>query len=214
MALSFALPADTASSTRAEPAEYMAESPSFLPDASLEGMEVPTDVIGVHARYGDFVWASLQRLGARGPDLEDLFQEVFVVVHRRLSSFEGRARLSTWLFGICMRLVSAHRRQGRARLEHPVEHPPEHADSAERMPDANLARRQAAERLAAILDDMALEKRAVFVMSVVEEIPSEEIALLLNVPVGTVYSRLNAARKQFAEILERHERRDSHRGSR
>ncbi len=124
------------------------------PDPAMNAAEQPTDVVAVHAMYGDFVWSSLQRLGARDADLEDLFQEVFVVVHRRLSGFEGRARVTTWLFGICLRVVSAYRRKMRLRRELPSDDAPEQADPADRMPDATLTRKQAAARLAAILDEM------------------------------------------------------------
>ena len=74
------------------------------------------DVVAVHVAHGDFVWASLQRLGARDADLEDRFQEVFLVVHQRGAEFEGRSRVTTWLFGICLRVMAAHPSRSSPRI--------------------------------------------------------------------------------------------------
>ena len=60
-----------------------------------------------HARY---IWRTLRHLGIPEADAPDLCQEVFVTVHRRLASFEGRSSLRTWLYGICIRVASEHRR--------------------------------------------------------------------------------------------------------
>src|SRR6185503_10712118 len=87
------------------------------------------DVAGVYAEHCDFVWRSLQHLGVRGADLEDMMQEVFVVVHRKLGGFDGLSRVTTWLFGICLRVVARHRRRAYFRFERPEVEPPERADT-------------------------------------------------------------------------------------
>ena len=116
------------------------------------------DVEAVHAAHGDFVWASLQRLGARDADLEDRFQEVFMVVHQRGGDFEGRSRITTWLFGICLRVMAAHRRRAWVRRERATGSLPEgHADGS---PDASLEHAEAQARLREILDVMDLDRRA------------------------------------------------------
>ncbi len=180
--------------------------------------EVPLDAQSVHDAHGDFVWDSLQRLGARDAELEDMFQEVFIVVHRGVGRFEGRSKLTTWLFGVCVRVVAAHRRRAWFRRERPA---PDVDDLREArasdpgiMPDEALARAEGRRRLSAILDSMDLERRAVFVMAEVEEMPADEIAEVLDVPLGTVYSRLHAARKQFDQALKRLEAREAHQGAR
>jgi RNA polymerase sigma-70 factor (ECF subfamily) len=170
------------------------------------------DVEDVHAAHGDFVWASLQRLGARDADLEDRFQEVFLVVHQRGGEFEGRSRLTTWLFGICLRVVAAHRRRAWVRRERATDAVPE--EGADGAADASLERAEAQARLREILDAMDLDRRAVFVMAVIEEMPADEIAAIVGAPIGTVYSRLHAARKQFDEALRRALARDAHGGQR
>lgn len=77
------------------------------------------DLAGIHAEHVDFVWATLQRLGVRAADLEDLTQEVFVVIHQRLHTFEPGQPLPPWIFGICRRMAAAHRRRSYVRREQP-----------------------------------------------------------------------------------------------
>lgn len=159
----------------------------------------PLTAAAVYAAHAQDVWKSLHRLGVRGPDLEDMLQEVFVVVHRRLDSYDGVTRLTTWLFGICLRVASAYRRRGYRRHEGNAEAVSDEMSAPGVSPEDAAARRQATEHLVRILDEMDPEKRAVFVMFELEQLPSAEIAELLGVPVGTVYSRVHAARRVFAE---------------
>jgi RNA polymerase sigma-70 factor (ECF subfamily) len=174
------------------------------PPAPLAGAPGPLDVVTVHRAHSDFVWRSLQRLGVRAEDLEDRFQDVFVVVHLRLPGFRGASRLTTWLFGICVRVVAAHRRRAWFRRETPTADVPEPEPTSSNDPHAALAKRQAEALLERVLGEMDLEKRAILVMFEIDELPCEEIADILDVPVGTVWSRLYAARKQFQRILSRH----------
>ena len=174
----------------------------------------PIDVAAVYAAHGEFVWASLQRLGVQPSDLHDVLQEVFIVVQQRLRSFEGHSTMRTWLFGISIRVVAAYRRRAYRRREQPT------AEFAERVappiddPEVAAMREQARERLSAILDELDLERRAVFVMFEIDEMSCEEIASALCVPIGTVYSRLHRARKDVERVAARWLARDAHGGPR
>src|SRR4051812_22610181 len=150
-------------------------------------------VTEVYERHADFVWRALQHLGVPYADLEDLGQEVFVIVHRRLSSFDGRSKLTTWLFGICLHLAQRHRRRAYFRFEFLQAEPPERIDPE--TPEARYAGEEARLRLERLLDKLSPERRATFVLFEVEGVSCEEIAELTAVPVGTVYSRLHSARK-------------------
>ncbi len=165
--------------------------------------ERPLDVVAVHDLHASFVWCSLQRLGVRPSDLDDVFQEVFLVVHKRLHTFDGSSQLTTWLFGVCLRVAAAHRRRAWFRRETPTDDFPDAEEASSRRPDELLAARQARALVARALDRLDLDKRAVFVMFEIDELPSEEIATMLGVPIGTVWSRLHAARKQFQAALAR-----------
>ena len=172
--------------------------------------EVPRITVAeIHDAHADFVWRTLQRLGVSGSDLEDLLQEVFIVVHRRLYTFDRSSRVTTWLYGICLRVAVAHRRRAYFRRERatptfddtPGDEP---ADD----PESLALRAEARRRLERALDTLSLEKRAVLVMFELDGLSAGQIAEMLGTPVGTVYSRLSVARTDFARAVARQAKRD------
>lgn len=172
----------------------------------------PLDVAQIHELHADFVWSSLQRLGIHVADLEDALQDVFVVVHRRLGSFDGSSRLSTWLFGICLRVASQYRRKAHRRRERGVVDVERTASEGEGdAPDAAMLAREAERRLEQVLDALELGRRVVFVMFEIESVGCAEIAEQLGLPLGTVYSRLSAARIDFAKAALKLRRQDERR---
>lgn len=150
--------------------------------------------------HGPFVWRTLARLGVRGPDVEDMFQEVFVVVHRRLDSFDRSARETTWLFGICLRVASDYRRRRRRKPEHALGD--EQPRSTGNSPEDHAMSSQVRARVEAALDAMDDDKRAVFVLFELEGMSCSAIAELVGAKVGTVYSRLHAARAEFRAAID------------
>lgn len=159
------------------------------------------DASAVYEEHADFVFRTLQHLGVRDADLDDLFQEVFIVVHRRLHTFSGASRLSTWLFGICMRVASRHRRRAYFKWEQNEAELPESHDL--QTPEHHYSEQESRRRLDRLLSRLSLEQRAVFVLFEIEGQSCQEIATLLGVPVGTVHSRLHSSRKQVQKTLER-----------
>jgi len=169
-----------------------------------EDVSSPTlSVEEVYRQHADFVWTSLQRFGVRDRDLDDALQEVFVVVQKRLSSFRGDARMTTWLYSICLRVAHAHRRRGHVRRELSVDRLQDAIDEDGANPEDELAVRERRRVLETLLDQLDLEKRALLAMFEIDELPCEEIASILGLPLGTVYSRLHAARKAFAKAVAR-----------
>ncbi|MEZ4295316.1 MAG: sigma-70 family RNA polymerase sigma factor [Polyangiaceae bacterium] len=157
----------------------------------------------MQAEHAELVWASLQRLGVRDRDLEDLMQEVFVVVHHRLDSFDPTRSMPRWLFGICRRVAAAHRRRAYTRREEPREGAGEGEIEEAPDPEQTAEARQMREQMERVLGDLKPELRVVLVMFEVEDLPCEAIAEELGIPVGTVYSRLHNARKAFERALSR-----------
>jgi RNA polymerase sigma-70 factor (ECF subfamily) len=172
------------------------------------------DLSTIHTAHADFVWLTLQRLGVRDADVEDSLQEVFAVVHRNLRTFDGSARMTTWLFGICLRVSAGYRRRAHFRRERVMGEVPEQATPEEGSPESAAAAGEARMRLRAVLDAMDLEPRALFVMFEIDEMPCAEIAEMLGVPVGTVHSRLHAARKAFQKEIVRLDAREATRRTR
>lgn len=172
------------------------------------------DVTTVHERHVDFVWKTLQRLGVRSSDLEDALQDVFVVVHRRIDSFNGSSLVTTWLFGICLRVAVAHRRRGHVRREQSsAELEVSLETDSEVGPEAQAMALQRRRQLALVLESLEPQRRAVFVMFELEDMSAPAIARTLGVPLGTVYSRLAAARADFKKAFERLRKRDDWRHS-
>jgi RNA polymerase sigma-70 factor (ECF subfamily) len=141
------------------------------------------------------------RLGVPRDDVHDLVQEVFLVAHRKGGYEQGPARPRTWLCAIAVRLArKAHRE--RARRD-PSDSPRiELARGDERNPGELLETRRALEQVQSALDTLDLEHRAAFVLYEIDRESCEDIALALEVPVGTVYSRLHHARKKFLTAHE------------
>lgn len=168
----------------------------------------PLDVSRVHAEHAGYVWKLLQRFGVRGPDLEDMLQEVFIVVHQRRATYDPQASLQSWLYGIALRVAASYRRRAHRRYEALDEAPHERRDaerpSAEPTPERTIEDRERRAVLDAVLDAMELERRAVLVMFELEGLSCGEIAALTGVPVGTVYSRLHLARRDFEGLARRH----------
>lgn len=181
-----------------------------VPISDEAGPAKPLNVAQIHELHADFVWSSLQRLGIQPADLEDSMQDVFVVVHRRLGTFDGSSRLSTWLFGICLRVASQYRRKAHRRRERGVVDL-EHTAGEGETPDGELLAREAERRLQQVLDALEPERRVVFVMFELESIGCAEIAKQLGLPLGTVYSRLAAARADFTKAALKLRRQDERR---
>jgi RNA polymerase sigma-70 factor (ECF subfamily) len=149
----------------------------------------------VYAAHVAFVWRIVRAFGVADEALEDAVQEVFVIVHRRLPEFEGRAAITTWLFAIARRVAaSARRRSGRTE---PLAHEPAGATDT----FAAVSRAQAATIVSSILDTMDEDKRIVFALVELEQLSVPEVANMLDLNLNTAYSRLRLARKLFEHAL-------------
>lgn len=157
------------------------------------------------AVYNDqaaFIWRSLKRLGVREADLEDVTQETFVVIHRKLADFEGRSSVKTWVFGICLRVAADHRKRAHVVREEITDDVP---DTEVAAPQGEVvARKQARALLDKVLDQLDADKRATFVMFELEQMPMAEIAEAMEVPLQTAYARLYAARKHVEAAVVAH----------
>ncbi len=161
-------------------------------------------VFDEHARY---VIRTLRHLGVKEADVEDVAQEVFVTVHRKLPEFEGRSKLRTWLYAICLRVASDHRRRAYVVRERVTENPP--VDGGERTgdePDLSLESRAFVQQLLDTLDE---DKRAVLVLYEIEGLTMREVAEVIGCPLQTAYSRLHAARELLRGAWEQARQEDS-----
>jgi RNA polymerase sigma-70 factor (ECF subfamily) len=180
-------------------------SPAHPPVALVA--QGPLDVQAIYQQHGRFVWLSLQRLGIQPADLDDVAQDVFMIVYRRIRSFDGTARITTWLFGICMRVAANYRRRRRWTREELSNGMDDQRPALALAADDLLVRREEQELAERALARLDVAKRATFVMFEIEALSCHEIAELMSVPIGTVYSRLHAARRELEKAIARERKR-------
>jgi RNA polymerase sigma-70 factor (ECF subfamily) len=170
---------------------------------------VPPSFDEVYEAHVDYLWRSARGLGVPAAAVDDVLQDVFLVVHRRLPEFEGRSSVRTWLTRILVRVVSEHRRRFRRKERGHDELVEDALDTHQPTPHDELARRQAVRLLGEILEAMDDDQRVVFVLAEIEQVPVPEIAASLEVNVNTVYSRLRLARKDYQKHLARLRAKDA-----
>ena len=185
--------------------EHLVPLPSMNPKVSDSGADATSESVDfneIFREHGAFVWRVLRGLGTPPEQLEDATQDVFLVVYRRLGEFEARSSVKTWLFSIARHVAANARRRRKRRPEAPLELEPV---SSSPDPAANVETARANRFMARFLEELDDAKRAVFLLGVIEGMPAPELALMLGIPVNTVYSRQRAARQAFREALERYE---------
>jgi RNA polymerase sigma-70 factor (ECF subfamily) len=156
----------------------------------------------VYQAHVAFVWRVLRTFGVSDVQLEDAVQDVFVVVHRRLPEWQGRAAITTWLFAIARRVASSHRRRkSTARTETLTEDPVGDADTF-----AEMSRAQASATVMGILEHMDEDKRIVFALVELEQLTVPEVARMLDLKLNTAYSRLRLARQAFEHAVRAQEK--------
>jgi RNA polymerase sigma-70 factor (ECF subfamily) len=156
--------------------------------------------------YLDFTWRSLRRLGLSPDAADDAAQRVFVVAHERLADIQPGCE-KAFLFKTAVRVASTARRTYARRREVLTgEETFESHDPAPRA-DELLDRQRARALLEELLDDMEMDLRVVFVLFELEGQKMSEIAVTLDVPEGTVASRLRRARAEFQSMVKRYQAR-------
>jgi RNA polymerase sigma-70 factor (ECF subfamily) len=137
--------------------------------------------------------------------VDDAVQEVFLVAWRKRESFEGRARVSTWLYAIARRVVLATRRRARVRRFLGLAAAPAHDLATAPSPQQLFEHRESSQRLYAMLERIADKKRTVFILYEVEGLPGEDIARIVGCPLKTVWTRLHHARRELQALVAEHD---------
>lgn len=153
------------------------------------------------ATFHKQVWRSLRRLGVSEFDADDASQQVFIVAHRRLADIVPENEQS-FLLQTALRVAADFRRSRRRRHEDPGEDLPTLVDGAA-SPEELADRRRARVLLDRVLEALPLDLRQVFVLFDLEELTTTEVAAVLDLPKGTVASRLRRAREAFRENVSR-----------
>jgi RNA polymerase sigma-70 factor (ECF subfamily) len=159
-----------------------------------------------------YVWNVVCRMGVSRSDADDVVQEVFVIVHRRLDGFEGRAHMKTWVFKIAVHVVQhyfrTHARKPGDRASAKGTEIHSLIERQESGPAAEVERLERLRTLDRLLDQLDESKRAVFVLAEIEQLTLSEIAEIVESNSNTVASRLRAARQAFEKALSRFRARE------
>jgi RNA polymerase sigma-70 factor (ECF subfamily) len=164
----------------------------------------------IYAAQLAWVLQTLRRLGVRERDVDDAAHELFVVVHRKLPTFERGRPVRPWLFGIAYRIARDYLRSDRRARLRVVPAPDGEAPAGDDV-EAQADARARLERVQRALDSLEYQRRAAFVMHDLDGFSVPEISRVLDVPVNTLYSHIRRARQHVLAELRgapevRHER--------
>jgi RNA polymerase sigma-70 factor (ECF subfamily) len=166
----------------------------FVPTIAAE-MPAQHDFATAYRDHLGWMLHTVRRLGVQSPDLEDVAHDVFSTAWRRFDSYVPDRPIRPWLFGIAFRVVSNRRssRTGSETLEAGSDHRPGGAHRPDEVLEGEVTRRH----VLTALEALPLDQRALFVGHDIEHTPITELALELEVPLNTAYSRLRLARQRF-----------------
>jgi RNA polymerase sigma-70 factor (ECF subfamily) len=176
--------------------------PVGVPPPALTPAE-ETRLAGLVHDHFDFIWRSVRRYGVPVGAADDAAQQVFIVAARRIRDIQPGAERS-FLFQTALRVASDVRReQARSREQLGSEGTLVEARDPAPDPEEAAQRKRSLEMLDEILASLDEDLRIPFVLFEIEGLEAKEIAELLGIPVGTVASRLRAAREEFHALAKR-----------
>lgn len=176
--------------------------PADPPKGGGPGSASPVAFEDVYEKWFDEVAKWIRALGGPEADRDDLVQEVFIVVHRRLHDFDGQ-NLAGWLYRITRRKVRDHRRLSWAKrlfLSDPTTLAA--SEQASTNPQVSLEIRERRELLMTLLGGLNDSERAAIVLFEIEGYSGQQIAEVQGIPLNTVWTRIHKARKKLGHRLE------------
>ena len=176
------------------------KSPRRQPAATVA---VPPKIASLYRTHAAQVERWVTRLGGPGIDAEDVVQEVFMIVQRRLGGWRADAKVTTWLYRITEHVVHRQRRKQRVGrwLRGLAGDFTDHIPTERLTPVEELERKQAAGVVYRALEGVERKQRAVLVLFEIEGLSGEEIAALTGTKIATVWVHLHRARIRFLERL-------------
>jgi RNA polymerase sigma-70 factor (ECF subfamily) len=170
------------------------------------------DFATIYDRHFAFVWRLAANSHVPSAHLDDVVQETFLVIHRKLPTFEGRASLRTWIAAITRNTAREFLRRKRNQiLGNDVD--PDASASDSMTPADRLEAVGAAKLLDGFLAEMPEELREIFILAEIEDLTAMEISAILETNPNTVRTRLRAARKSVQASLARHRAKERWRES-
>lgn len=155
-------------------------------------------------KYQDRLYNALAHQMGSAEDARDVLQEAFVQAFLKLDSFRGQSRFYTWLYRIAFNQAISHQRRAKplASLDHGREQTGDEPVDRHSPPEGRLVQQETVEQVQQALAQLDDQFRQVLVLRELEDCSYETIAEMLELPVGTVRSRLHRARMQLREKLK------------
>jgi RNA polymerase sigma-70 factor (ECF subfamily) len=169
-------------------------TPPLTAAAAAQPSEVPS-FEQVYDTHFDFVWRYTRERGVPPHAVADVVQEIFIVIYRKLGSFEDRYSLQTWIAMVVRRAARDHlRKRGNRPIGEPLE---ERGVSSPGGPAEVVEQRATLRWLEHLLSRMTEIQREAFILHEIEHMTGLEISEALGVNENTVHARLRAARRIF-----------------
>jgi RNA polymerase sigma-70 factor (ECF subfamily) len=178
---------------------------TYLVEATLSGNRQAFGALV--ERYQDRLFNTLVRVLGSPDDASEVLQDAFVQAYTKLESFRGSSQFYTWMYRVALNMACSYRRRNKRRYDEQSVQQIRELSGAEpvdqSLPPEQLAMRvEQAELVQAALLEISEEHRQILVLREMEDCSYETIAEILDLPVGTVRSRLFRARLQLKERLE------------
>jgi RNA polymerase sigma-70 factor (ECF subfamily) len=154
----------------------------------------------LYDRYSESLYRFISHATGHASDVEDVVHVAFLTAAKAAASFDGRQSCRPWLLGIAARLVY-RRRRTLARFRRALRELASRQEGTQRDPQRELMARDELDVLGKALERLSDAKRMALILSEVEGMSAEEIAATLNVPVGTVWTRLHHARVELRRVM-------------
>jgi RNA polymerase sigma-70 factor (ECF subfamily) len=153
--------------------------------------------------YQDRLYNSLLRVLRSSEDAADIVQDAFVQAYAKLDTFRGGSAFYTWLYRIAFNLAMSHARRGRktASLDNRKSLVGDEPMDGQPTGEADVLEQERAELVHAALGELSMDYRQILVLREIDGCRYDEIAEILDLPVGTVRSRLFRARMQMRDLL-------------
>jgi RNA polymerase sigma factor (sigma-70 family) len=176
-------------------------------ERGVRPLESEPDLETLYVRYRDFVRGALRKHYVDGRELEDMTQQVFIVLLRRVDEASEKRSIGAWLYQIARRVAANHhrveRRRGRKHEELAAAHEEPSTARAVGDPEEQYARNQAWRFVGEFLESLDDEACAVFVMSEIEGLRGVEIAARLRMTLPMTYARIRSVRARFDRRISR-----------
>lgn len=162
-----------------------------------------TDFDTIYREHGGRVLGAIRAVLGPSDEIEDLVQIAFLEIYRCLDRFEGRSKLSTWVYRIAVNIALQHIRKKKRRRWLVLGSTGEEVvrESAGLNEEARIADRQMLEKVFAAVTKLSEKKRVVWTLHEIEGLSPQQISEILEVPFNTVRSRLLASRRDLMDLL-------------